>query len=1262
MTSKSTTLPEQKPLIHVSDGLSQKGRVLPALQENYFNVEELSFEQLLALARDYARVVNYYRLDNRADGVWDAIFSANELVVIATILSIDLRKLEAGFELRLFEGHDDMSQMFEGYRARPSRLGLPDTASPLALAQMLDYWMLLLSAAQSNAGEELRGLIESVVIGLRKELQTLAQIGGELSQENTLSSLFSSHFVNMGFKGVEPSGVLLASEAANPIMRRAALRSVFSSFVKAVDIVQAGARRLLPASMISEHHDPAVALLVAFVKLYQKLQSKINRFTQDHLDFYYQQVLMAQPQALVPDTVHLVMQVTTPNTDVVIPKDTEFLAGLDDDKRDIIYAADHDVVLNDAAVTRLHTLFFPSDHGVFARPESQTLTKACWQDELTAMPDSESKDRDKMQARALLGAPRDGKRPASVTQARLGFALADNVLLMREGKRKITVSLQYDQQRSPTGDSLESQIKKLTACREDADAESVLAAQKDTFFKLFSEMFSIGLTTSTGWLAIEGYLPCCSLVDEDVKENSLVISFTLPADTGAIVAYSPEVHGENYNTALPLLRFTLNPNEYQYPYDILKNLALKEARIDVKVQGCRELLLHNNIGQLSPLAPFAPFGPIPTVGSYFVVGYAEVRTKQLSQFDVDVEWGDLPPTGTDFSSWYRGYSHPPLAQDFVAGVSVLANGKWLPSDSRTISSIPLFMNSHEFGRAGVARHKRLSCDQVVPFYKPQDNHHAETEFAYTPSSKTGLFKFTLAGPVDAFGHQEYPHLLSHTLTYNSKVKSPLLLKPIPKPPYTPQITSISLNYAAFSVISMESSNERQAELYKDKLLHLHPMGWESMSRPSGSRVLQLPQYDAPGTLIIGLTASAMSSSLTLYFHLHRDSLPMSQDESPGLEWSYLSNNQWRKLDPRQIVADSTEEFMTSGIVTLNLPDELTRDNTIMPSGLFWLKISAYRGLKNFCQLYSVYAQAVQASWRRGDHASSRNTISLRAGTITKPRKTIAGLGKVTQVCRSFNGKLGENSAHLRTRVSERLRHKNRALTPRDYETLILDQFPEIYKVKCFANLRSQYPGQICPGHVLIVPVPYLALDGHQHQKPRLSGHMIHAVREFVQKLAPPFATISVENPLYEEIQVRCTITLKPGLRGGYYSNLLNQALCEHISPWNALGYTTHFGWCIRQFDLESYIQSLDYIEHVSDFSLLRVAPNGDQIFTLDDSARRLPDGTRNKDITPKYPWSVAVPITHHYIQITDRSTLIEPCITGVEELEVGSTFIISAKD
>jgi hypothetical protein len=375
-----------------------------------------------------------------------------------------------------------------------------------------------------------------------------------------------------------------------------------------------------------------------------------------------------------------------------------------------------------------------------------------------------------------------------------------------------------------------------------------------------------------------------------------------------------------------------------------------------------------------------------------------------------------------------------------------------------------------------------------------------------------------------------------------------------------------------------------------------------------------------------------------------------------VSWSYLSDNHWRPLNPRYIQGDSTEGFMTSGIVTLTMPEKITMANTIMPDGLYWLKVSANIALDHFSDLFSVYAQAVKVSWVSGEHPPSTQPMQLAPDTINRTRQTIAGITGISQISSSFGGVPAETMAHLRTRISERLRHKNRALTPLDYEMLILEKFPQIYKVKCFANLRSNPDTPVCPGRLLIIPIPHSNTNEAQDYQPYFDGHLMLSIKEFITPLTPELVQISVENPVYEKIQVRCAVQFKKGLHVGRHHNLLNQDLCNYLSPWHALGNSVHFGWSVSEQEIKSFIHNLEYIDHVTDFSLLRIAPQNEGFFILDDTAGMQDSGRHT--ITPTYAWSTAVPLVQHYIQTIDGYHQILAERTGVDELEVGSTFII----
>jgi hypothetical protein len=1256
--------------LHISDGKSQERRLLPALEKDYFNVAEMRFQTLLALAVEYARVMKFYDLENREDGTWEHFFSRDETVVIATILAVDPDKLlNAAGESAAADANNELVKALHAIPAK--EIGQHMIAAYSA-ASMLDKWLQLLVRSENSIGTELRKIVESVITGLKKDIETLDEyLAGHLAHHR-LEDIFSRDLIEL-LSTVEETKRSRANTAVD-VFDPVSIRSSFYAFVKAMEMVQRSAEKLLSASLVSQDHEPAAGLLLAFLQLFQKLHHKINRFTLNYVDFYYDQVLKAQPRGFSPDHVYLVIAPNKKNQQTLIAQGTEFLAGQDENKRDIVYAASEDVVINDAVVSAVHTLFFKRDALNFPenslnesivlndRVDEMTrqLATGGWLNDVPLMTDDSPPDEEKLQSYPLFGAPKKGEDTMLVQHARIGFAVASKALRLQEGRRTVCIHVQYA---GALENSLEHWIQKIAAAMQPAGSSAALssAQEQQAFFKVFRDIFIISLSTADGWREVPEYLPSYSGVDRQQEKNSLAITFFLPEDFPPVVPYNRNIHGDGYDTQLPVVRLVQNPRSYLYPYGILNKLELDRIRIDVAVEGCRMLQLHNNIGQLSPLAPFTPFGPLPEVGSYFVVGCAEAAGKQLSDFTVEIQWGGLPAGIGGFKTHYQGYDNFGDT-DFRISTAVLASGKWLPENAKGMVVNSLFQIKTSLdGGAEVSEHSTLSCGPVILYWSPYDYRGSAPGFRYTPSTTKGFFKFTLVAPAPAFGHRDYPTALANVLTFYAKQKHAKFLKKVPNLPYTPTITSIAVNYRASSHIVLGKEEVNCAAALREKMIHLHPLGWEDATMCADQAHYLLPQYQYSGNLLIGLQGLAGGGVITLYFHLRENSLPVEHVALQEMQWFYLANNRWLPLSAKEIMADSTQRFMKPGIVTLDIPADIAQDNTVLPAGLCWLRVSCEHDLEKFCSLYSIYAQALKASRYLAESAVLSGSIRLPAGTVSRVRKSIPGIGGIKQIQPSFGGRLAEDRGHLRIRISERLKHKKRALLPADYELLILEQFPQIYKVKCFPNMSPDFVAEqrFSPGHILIVAVPYLTQNVISTHKPLLNGHLISDVQDFIGQYAPSFAAVHVINPVYEVIQVRCTVKLKNPLLAGMYLGRLNQAISDFLSPWNAAtGYTRHFGWIISKYDVESFIQNLDYIDRVTNLSILRIAPVGEGYFDLLDSADK-PMASAVKDIIPVYPWSIVAPIQQHFIELDDRYDVIEPQITGIGELEIGSTFIIS---
>ena len=1248
--------------IHVRDGLSQERRQLPALESGYFNIDELRFEQLLCLLQDYAGLVSAQGagLDNQEQHLF---FSQNELMVMANILALDLTALERDFRRQLHEQIElKLSHQTVG-------------ANLIALVRKLDEWLRLLYQPQSNAGEQIYKMLESLLSGLRSDIRTLLHRLPPAPEQSPIVSLQFSQWLVAGAEE-QLSNTLSVDDELD-------MDALQVSLLKAIDLLQRECKRYLPESMQCQFHDPAVALRAVFVELYQKLQAKLNRFTLNFFDFYFTEVLQVKSRPLIPDSVYLIVHPSQQEQTLNIPKGAEFVAGLDAQSRDIVYSADSDTEINDAQVVQIHSLYFPRsalinnvaiNNNTKSEGDIKLLADGCWLDTITAVPDADFKVRNQLTHKPLFGCERDTHAASSAVSARLGFALANKILLLREGTRKVTLNLVFQDIPNVSWSRLKRILRDLPGNSRGKSNE------KAKFFSYFGDMFSLSVTTNKGWYDIDEYKPAYNALDVDIKPNCLRISFYLAADAPAISAYDASVHGDNLDTDVAVLRVLLKDNYVQYPYDLLKHLVLREIRLEVEVEGYQDLLLHNNIGQLSALAPFAPFGPLADVGSYFIVGAEELCNKQLTRMNLDIEWSGLPTAPGGFTRWYQGYHNIKNSSQFMVSTSVLVDGRWQPKTSATQKLQPLFSSHMVQGTERLRDQQQLSAHSIINYVKPQEAITHSGIFSYTPQTKNGLFKFTLQAPLGGFGQREYAQLLAATLTYNARVKHEQFARPLPNPPYTPEIASIRLNYTAVSVVNLNEPDKLSNPKIRDQFIHLHPLGWETISPLRHPKIHLLPQYNSPGNFIIGIKASD-AEQVNLFFHLHNNSLPMStkyeegavsidvnQEKSTalveelttsGLDWSYLVENQWRPLPATHIQSDSTQSFKISGIVNLRLPKAITTANTRLSPGLLWIKISAQHQLKNFSHIYTVYAQALKATWSAGNHPVATQAMVLKPDSIKRSRESIPGIAAVTQVCSSFGGVPAETAAHLRSRVSERLRHKQRALTPMDYEMLILQQFPQVYKVKCFANLRSKVGNVLSAGHLLIIPVPYLHRVTAADYKPHFDGFLIEQIGEFVRALAPAFAHISVENPVYEEVQVRCAVHFKKGYQRGASLNRLNQELCEFISPWHSRGNRVHFGWNISEQEIKSFLHNLDYIDHATDFSVLRIAPSAENLFALDDTADQAGTSARSGSFIPTYLWSTAVPLAHHYLQTLDDRTQILAEVTGYDELEIGSNFIIS---
>jgi hypothetical protein len=177
-----------------------------------------------------------------------------------------------------------------------------------------------------------------------------------------------------------------------------------------------------------------------------------------------------------------------------------------------------------------------------------------------------------------------------------------------------------------------------------------------------------------------------------------------------------------------------------------------------------------------------------------------------------------------------------------------------------------------------------------------------------------------------------------------------------------------------------------------------------------------------------------------------------------------------------------------------------------------------------------------------------------------------------------------------------LRHKNRAICLWDYERLVLEAFPQIYKVKCL-NHTCYEPSEsgmgiyreLAPGHVTIVTIPNLRVQNLRDPlKPYTSLGLLEEIKGFLEKCTSCFAQLHVKNPQLEEVRVRFSLRLYDGFDETYYSNLLKQSITRFLSPWAFSGVgTPSFGGKIYKSSLINFVEEQPYVDYVTDFQVFQ---------------------------------------------------------------------------
>jgi hypothetical protein len=739
----------------------------------------------------------------------------------------------------------------------------------------------------------------------------------------------------------------------------------------------------------------------------------------------------------------------------------------------------------------------------------------------------------------------------------------------------------------------------------------------------------------------------------DHAKNRIIIKRTITKAQKAIVAYDKAVLSDLFDTKWPVVKILLNTDSKQNPfiYKLLKDLAIGSASIEVDVKEARDLIVQNDQSVLDPGKPYQPFGNRPLLRANFYVGSWEIFQKSINKLYVNIVWHGLPDDSKGFEEYYKAYIPKDIRKNesFLASTHLLDGKVW-----RTVSPqrSQLFANKNgePLSEDNQFQFTATGIGNTIGGIKREVD--LDTFKKFDQNTKKGFLRFSMDG-VD-FGHKDYQASYTKAVLseINIDVSPPVgdYSNGLPKEPYTPTIKELWIDYKATEQLSLQGLKQEEYKNRIEQFFHVYPFGAGEV-KTSGEPNYLLPQFNDEGSLYLGIKDLQPLQNLSVLFQVSEGSsdpklLP------PELVWSYLTEAGWKVFADQNILADTSNGLMRTGHIIFSIPSDVTNKNSILTTGLYWLKVTANTDSGAIPRLIGIRCQAAMAVFDDNNNSPDHYGTPLPEKTISKLAVADSDISKIEQPFTSFNGKMQEESSAFYTRISERLRHKKRALLIWDYERLVLEEFNSIYKVKCMNHTRFEGDiktiNEAAPGHVSLIVVTNIRnKNAVDPLRPRTSLSTLREIEEFVKKRQPPCVKLYVQNPAFEEVMVDFKVRFHQGFDKGLSKKKLNEAIIEYLSPWAfEQGSDIVFGGSIHGSMILNFVEQQEYVDYVTCFNMFHIIPGDTGILS----------STKVEEAMASTSASVLGSASYHDISVLET----DDC--ECEENEVVTSKIVEADD
>ncbi|MGP1406046.1 baseplate J/gp47 family protein, partial [Filifactor alocis] len=592
----------------------------------------------------------------------------------------------------------------------------------------------------------------------------------------------------------------------------------------------------------------------------------------------------------------------------------------------------------------------------------------------------------------------------------------------------------------------------------------------------------------------------------------------IPDSYPAITPYNEKVHQATLDTDFPVLRFVYESNDDD-------SLLNKNISIEIDVKNFRDVQLKNDLGNIDGSCSFLPFGYLPYVGSDFYIVNPFVFNKCLKRLKLNGRSEKL--MGILNKEIYKRQSIS------IDGSPKLIDVSWSESTETNdrLGFVKLTSNS-DFG---YATHQNNYLNQINETLreaiKKNEPFSGLENFTPFQPPKISDFSIDYKMVIDLSACRRYEILPAKQLEYSRVIT---------------ELTNLN-NWMSKRTIAHNNAKTKLIEKF--------------------SYIISLKRIEGP-------------CIISLYFRLKDSGILHANMDKKQPTWHYLSGRKWIQFKEFEIIRDTTDGFLQSGHVYFKIGADAIITDSKSDKQLF-LKLSYPEILRSrYPILEKIYTQSVDATFIDQNNDLEGFPKKIPANTITRFQKPIQGIKSVMQPYQASGGRAAETPEEFYTRVSERLRHKKRAWNIWDYERIVLENFPEIYKVKCipYADEKTSY----APGSVLLVLLPDCnSISQNDILKPMVPLSILREVKRLIAGYSSPFVKVNVCNASFVELKISCTIVLKKEYNDhSFYRNLLNEELNRLLSPWIDNNNEIRFGRIITLSQILYFIEQREYVDYI----------------------------------------------------------------------------------